>query len=109
LRWDAALEGIRDRHKQGQIPTATLVRAAVTMFLFRLGSLNALGQTRSSSQWRRWPGRALPSPDTIGRVAGLIELDGVRALGQHVYTRLKRAKTKLLSRTKRHKPNGRKP
>ena len=64
----------------------------MTMFFCRLGSLNALGQTRSHSWWQRQLGRALPSPDTIGRVAGLIELDDVRGLGRHVDTRLKRGK-----------------
>jgi len=92
LRWDAALESIRDRRKQGRIPTGAIVRALVTMFFCRLGSLNALGQTRSSSWWHRGLGRALPSPDTIGRVAGLIEVDDVRALGRQIYTRLKRGK-----------------
>jgi hypothetical protein len=62
------------------------------MFLCRLGSLHALEQTRRRSLWHRWLGRALPSADTLGRVAGLIELDDVRALGQHLYTRLKRGK-----------------
>jgi hypothetical protein len=62
------------------------------MFLCRLGSLNALSQTHRSSLWSRWLGRALPSPDTIGRVAGLIEPDGVRALGRHIYSGLKRGK-----------------
>jgi len=62
------------------------------MFLCRLGSLNALGQTHSSSLWRRWLGRPLPSPDTIGRVAGRTEVDDVRALGRHLYARLKRGK-----------------
>jgi hypothetical protein len=62
------------------------------MFLCRLGSLHALGQTHQSSLWSRWLGRALPSPDTIGRVAGLIELDSVRALGRHIYSGLKRGK-----------------
>lgn len=64
----------------------------MTMFFCRLGSLNALGQTRSHSWWQHRLGRALPSPDTIGRVAGLIELDDVRALGRHIYTGLKRGK-----------------
>lgn len=62
------------------------------MFFCRLGSLHALRQTHSHAWWHRWLGRALPSPDTIGRVAGLIELDDVRALGQHIYTGLKRGK-----------------
>ena len=92
LRWDAALKSIRDRRKQGRIPTEAIVRAVLTMFFCRLGSLHALGQTRGSSWWPRALGRALPSPDTIGRVGGLIELDDVRALGWQVYTRLKRGK-----------------
>lgn len=69
-----------------------MVCAIMTMFFCRLGSLNALGQTRSHSWWQRRLGRALPSPDTIGRVAGLIELDDVRALGRQIYTGLKRGK-----------------
>ncbi len=92
LRWDAALESIRDRRKQGQIPTAAVVRAVMVMFFCRLGSLNALGQTHSRSRWQPWLGRALPSPDTIGRVAGLTEVDDVRALERHLYRRLKRGK-----------------
>lgn len=86
------MESIRDRRKQGQIPTPVIVRAILTMFFCRLGSLHALGQTHASSWWPRRLGRALPSPDTIGRVAGLIELEDVRALGQHLYRRLKRGK-----------------
>jgi len=92
LRWDAAVESIRDRRRQGRISTAVVVRAILTMFFCRVGSLHALGQTRSHAGWRRWLGRALPSPDTIGRVAGLIEVDDVRALGRQIYTRLKRGK-----------------
>jgi hypothetical protein len=86
------VELIRDRRQQGQIPTAVVVRAILTMFFCRMGSLHALGQTRSYSGWHRRLGRALPSPDTIGRVAGLIEVDHVRALGRQIYTRLKRGK-----------------
>jgi len=62
------------------------------MFLCRLGSLNALSQTRESSFWRRWLGRPLPSPDTIGRVAALMDVEGLRAVGKRVYERLKRSK-----------------
>jgi hypothetical protein len=92
LKWDACLDAIRDWRKQGQIPTSVVVRSVVAMCLCRLGSLNALGQTSGSGTWRRWLGRALPSPDTIGRVAGLVDLDGVRAFGHHLYERLKRGK-----------------
>jgi hypothetical protein len=92
LKWDAPLDAIRDGRTQGRIPTAAIVRAILAMGLCRLGSLNALGQTAGSSLWRRWLGAALPSPDTIGRVAGMVDVDGLRALGHHLYERLKRGK-----------------
>jgi hypothetical protein len=92
LKWDAPLDAIRDGRKQGQIPTSVVVRSVVAMCLCRLGSLNALAQTAGSGILRRWLGQALPSPDTIGRVAGLVDMEGLRALGHHLYERLKRGK-----------------
>jgi hypothetical protein len=92
LKWDAPLEAIRDGRTQGRIPTSVIVRAILAMCLCRLGSLNALGQTVGCGLWLRWLGQALPSPDTIGRVAGLMDLVDVRALGHHLYERLKRGK-----------------
>jgi hypothetical protein len=92
LKWGAPLEAIQDRRKQGRIPTSVILRAILAMGLCRVGSLNALGQTRGSGFWRRWLGQDLPSPDTIGRVAGLVDVAGVRALGHHLYERLKRGK-----------------
>lgn len=83
---------MRDGRKQGRIPTPVIVRAILAMCLCRLGSLNALGQTAGSSIWRRWLGRDLPSPDTLGRVAGLVDIQGIRSLGHHLYDRLKRGK-----------------
>jgi len=92
LKWDAPLEAIRDGRKQGRIPTGVVVRAILAMGLCRLGSLHALGQTVGSGFWRRWLGQALPSPDTIGRVACGLDVEGLRALGHHLYDRLKRGK-----------------
>ena len=92
MKWDAPLEAIRDGRTQGRIPTSVIVRAVLAMGLCRLGSLNALGQTKDSPLWRRWLGRALPSPDTIGRVACLVDVEPLRALGHHLYERLKRGK-----------------
>lgn len=49
------------------------------MIVGRLGSLNALEQTtQSSSFWQRFLGAALPSADTLGRVAAQIDLGSVR-------------------------------
>ena len=92
MKWDPALDGVQDHRKQGRIPTSVIVRSAVVMGLCRLGSLNALGQTRRSSFWRRWLGQELPSADTMGRVAALVDIQGVQSLARQLYTRLKRGK-----------------
>jgi len=63
------------------------------MFLARLGSLNALVQTRPQRFWSRWLGADLPSADTLGRVATQIEVTGLRELHRQVYARLKRGQS----------------
>ncbi len=68
------------------------MRSVVAMFLARLGSLNALEQTRLSRRWLRWLPGALPSADTLGRVCAQVEPSDVRALQRHIYTRLQRMK-----------------
>ena len=92
LRWEGVLDAITDGRARGRIPTRVILRSALVMFLSRLGSLNALEQSRASGFWKRWLGRAMPSADTIGRVCALTDVAGVRALLHHVYARLKRAK-----------------
>jgi hypothetical protein len=62
------------------------------MVLTRLGSLNALAQTRPQPFWTRWLHAQLPSADTLGRVATQMEATDLRAIQRHVYTRLKRGK-----------------
>ena len=44
LAWEDPLDAIRDTRRRPQIPTRVVLRAAVVMFLGRLGSLNALEQ-----------------------------------------------------------------
>lgn len=92
LKWDAVLDKLQDRRKQGRIPTPTIVRAVLVMCLCRLGSLNALSHTRRSKLWRQWLGQDLPSADTLGRVASLVDLEGIRMLQRHLYARLKLGK-----------------
>lgn len=92
LRWERALDGVRDGRRQGRIPTWVIVRSVVVMFLSRLGSLNALEQSGRSGFWRGWLGQAMPSADTVGRVCALADPDDVRAVQHHVYSRLKRMK-----------------
>jgi hypothetical protein len=92
LRWEDRLDAVRDSRRKPQIATRVILRAAVVMFLGRLGSLNALEQTKPSRFWRRWLGGELPSADTIGRVCGFVDLEGLRAVFHHEYMRLKRMK-----------------
>lgn len=92
LGWEAGLETVRDARRRPQIFTPVIVRALTVMFLARLGSLNALVQTRARRFWSRWLGAPLPSADTLGRVATQIEVSGLRQVHQQVYTRLKRGK-----------------
>ena len=68
------------------------MRTAAVMCLSRLGSLNALEQSRPSRFWQDWLGAPVPSADTMGRVCAVVEPAGLRALAQQVYARLKRTK-----------------
>lgn len=68
------------------------MRALTVMFLARLGSLNALRQTRTRHFWSGWLGANLPSADTLGRVASQIEVTGLRGVQRQVHARLKRGK-----------------
>lgn len=62
------------------------------MFLGRLGSLNSLEKTSPSRFWQAWLGGNLPSADSLGRIASLLDPDGIRALNRDIYSRLKDAK-----------------
>ena len=68
------------------------MRSVAVMFLARLGSLNALEQSGDRPFWRRWLGRTLPSADTVGRVCGQVDVEGLRQVSREVYTHLKRGK-----------------
>jgi len=65
------------------------------MLVARLGSLNALEQTREGrGVWRRLFGKGhrVPSADTLARVQALFDPDDVRAVLAGFYARLKRGK-----------------
>jgi len=92
VRWEQALDAIQDSRCRPQICTSVVMRAVSVMFLSRLGSLNALGQSRTSRFWEKWLNHSLPSPDTIGRVCAKVDVQGIQALQRQVYSRLKRQK-----------------
>lgn len=62
------------------------------MFWARLGSLNALEEVSNCRICRRWLKSPAPSADTMGRVFGIMDTDGLRKALHHIYTRLKRNK-----------------
>jgi len=86
---DLIERNVRDSRTMPRIPGALVARSALVMMLTRLGSFNALEQTRPS---RFWLGRSPPSADTMGRVCGKMDLAGVRTIQHGIYERLKRGK-----------------
>ncbi len=89
----AHLQGITDTRLRPQIKTPVVVGSALVMELAQMGSLNALGQTDGNCFWKDWmTDGVLPSADTIGRVFGLIGVEGLRSVLKHTYSRLKRNK-----------------
>jgi Transposase DDE domain len=77
---------------QPKISTPVIVRSLLVMIVTRLGSLNAVEQTHSSSFWRRFLKGPLPSADTLGRVAALMEPEPIRKAILDLYACLKRNK-----------------
>lgn len=69
---------------------AWLSVSVLVMLLTRLGSLNALEQTRKSRFWRSWLGAQMPSADTVGRVCNLVDMDTLRPVNHERYARMKR-------------------
>jgi hypothetical protein len=86
------LDRLTDARPQPRIATAVIVRSLLVMIVTRLGSLNAVEQTHSSLFWRRFLGDALPSADTLSRVAAQMDPDPVRQALLELYTDLKRNK-----------------
>jgi hypothetical protein len=69
-----------------------VVRGAFLMMVTQMGSLNALEQERGNPFWWRWLGGDLASADTIGRVYGGLDVEGLRLAVDRIYARLKRNK-----------------
>ena len=83
---------LRDTRPQPRISAATVGRAALVMMLGRLGSFNALKQTRRSRFWEGFLGGDLPSADTMGRVCQGIQVEPIRQMQRTLYASLKRGK-----------------
>jgi hypothetical protein len=83
---------VRDSRRRPRIAGPAVARSVLVMMLTRLGSLNAVEQTRPSGFWRGYLGQGLASADTLGRVCQKMDPAGLRAIQHGVYERLKRGK-----------------
>lgn len=86
------MKDVRDGRARPRIKTPTVIASALVMLLSRMGSFNALAQTKSCFFWKEDNTGELPSADTIGDVISKIDLTALRAVLKHVYHRLKRNK-----------------
>jgi hypothetical protein len=83
---------ICDRRAEPRIPTAVMVKSALTMFWTRMGSLNALALTAAAKSAHKWIGGPLCSSDSMGRIAATLDATALRHGIHHIYDRLKRNK-----------------
>jgi len=84
---------LQDARLEPRIPTQRIARGGLVMLLSRLGSFNALAQTRASGFWQKWLEGRMPSADTMGRVCqGITDVSPVRSGIKEMYCRLKRLK-----------------
>jgi hypothetical protein len=91
-RLGPAVEAVTDARTAPRISTARVFRSILVMFLARLGSLNAIEQTQRRRFWHSWLRGGLPSADSLGRIAALMDLDSIRDVNHSLYARLKRNK-----------------
>jgi len=86
------IKDIRDGRIRPRIETSTVIASALVMMLSRMGSFNALEQTKSCFYWKEEDKGVLPSADTIGNVISQVNLTTVRPVLKQIYSRLKRNK-----------------
>jgi Transposase DDE domain len=91
----AHIRNIRDGRVRPRIKTSTVISSILVMLLARMGSFNALEQTKSCFFWRKDEDEkeVLPSADTAGNVTSVIDLATVRLVLKQVYARRKRNKS----------------
>lgn len=80
--------GVRDCRPRPRIPTEVFPAVLFVMFLCRIRSFHELEQYLHQRTWRRWLGHEMPCVDEIAYVCERMELDSLREVLAHVYTRL---------------------
>jgi hypothetical protein len=88
----AHIRNMRDGRARPRIKTSTVISSLLVMMLSRMGSLNALEQTKSCFYWKK-EGASLPSAETLGNVTAVLDLTTVRPALKQIYIRRKRNKS----------------
>lgn len=90
----AHIEDIRDGRVRPRIKTSTVISSVLVMLLSRMGSFNALEQTKSCFYWKEaGEEEVFPSADTVGNVISDVDLATIRPALKQVYVRRKRNKS----------------
>lgn len=84
-----------DQRPQPEIPPHVFPATIFLMFLCRLRSFNELDQYRHRNSWKRYLGCSVPSDDELDYETERIDLDSLREVLAHIYTRLMRNKVLL--------------
>ena len=83
---------LSDGRRRPRIKTPTVFGAVMVMLWARMGSLNALEQTRANRYWKKWLGVNIGSADTHGRVYSLMDREKLRKLLKAMYRQMRRNK-----------------
>lgn len=86
------IKGIGDKRQRRQIAMECIFGFGLVMALGQIGSLNALGQVRGPSYYRRWINGKDVSADAMGYGFARVDCDSIRAMIRVVYSQLKRNK-----------------
>ena len=86
------VKSIGDKRERRQIGMEFIFGLGLVMALGQMGSLNALGQVRGPSFYRRWVGGKDISADAMGYGFARVDCDSIRAMIREVYSKLKRNK-----------------
>ena len=83
---------LADGRARPRIATPVVGKGLLAMALNRMGSLNALEQTRQSRFWPGFLGAPLPSADALGRVCDTLDLAPLRRMLHDLYDSVRRNK-----------------
>lgn len=89
--WKMA-QRLSDKRKHPRIKAPTVFGVVIVMMWARMGSLNALEQTKQNKYWKKLFGAVIGSADTHGRVLCMMDREQIRKMIKKVYRQMRRNK-----------------